>query len=455
MLMLTNIVRAVVCLLLVGAATAAADEIVLFDFERPGLGAKWSAFGKLRAAREPVEEAPPQAEIPPAGHAVTIATDGNGGLFAKSGAIPGDWRAYGELRFWLYCPQPGGNGDAVPPPPELEVQLVERDGRARFWRKVVVDHTGWKRYSLPLKWMRWGEGRIPQWDRADRLGFWFRSAAEVSIDNISVVTDESPRPAQWSDDDVLRLAFPGNPAEEVRIERRQHVTLLTDAAELRTAELADHLERVAAEVFRQLDFLPPAEEPARLIVFSTRDAYREFPHRLATQLGGSAEAPQSSGFTVRGIATSYWDEKFGTLRPVYTHEFVHALLTPALRLRNKSEWLHEGLAVHFQLQFHPQPNMGDIVRNGIGDPRAHSPLEELCNGRPIPPTRYWQAMTVAELLLLDDDFHDRRLRLVRGMQSAGSTQLQPHLNELGVDNWKQLTEQWISRCRDEYAADLK
>ena len=48
--------------------------------------------------------------------------------------------------------------------------------------------------------------------------------------------------------------------------------------------------------------------------------------------------------TMHGISTSYWDPRFGTFRPVFTHEFVHSLLAHGAVLSNHSEWFHEGEA---------------------------------------------------------------------------------------------------------------
>ncbi|MDQ3621808.1 MAG: hypothetical protein M3463_04865 [Verrucomicrobiota bacterium] len=162
-----------------------------------------------------------------------------------------------------------------------------------------------------------------------------------------------------------------------------------------------------------LPFLEESSDLAPLLVFSSRDAYRAFPARLAAKLNAEATVPRAGGFTVFGIATSFWDPEQGSLRPVYTHEFVHALLSDRLRLDNRGEWLHEGLASRYQLRFHPQENFGAIVADGLAAASRRLPLERLCDGQPIPSNRYWQALTVAGMLLQQEKYAPRAGRLFK------------------------------------------
>lgn len=432
------------------AAACPADEIVLFDFERRGLGEQWSAVGKITAARVPVAGEIPEGEIAPAGQMLALTSEGAGGIYAREGTLPGDWRTFREVRFWM---RRAGEPAADAKPAALELQLLEADGRTRFWRKIEVAHGGWRQYRVPLKWMRWGDGRIPRWDRIERLGFWFRDAADLHLDAVSVITGESPAETELTADDLRRLAFPDLPRDEVRIAERGPVLLLTNAGELRTEELAAHLGQVWAAVFAELDFLPKPPRAVPLIVFASRGQYRAFPPRLAALMNSQAPPPPSDGFTLQAISTSYYDEKRGTLRPVYTHEFVHAVLTPSLELQNKGEWLHEGLAVCFQMRFHPQADLVQIVRGGMADPSAHLPLEQLCHGGPIPSSRYWQAMTVVEMLLKDEELRKRLPGLIEAFRAAGSTDLGPQLMPVLQSDWESMTARWRRFCEQTYRAE--
>ena len=427
------------------------DPHRLFDFETP-LTQNWSASGDLRAAgaRAP---ATPEADGPrPQGRCVNVRTAGRAALVARSGRIPDDWRKFQELSFWIYRSTEAARDH---PQSVLEVQLFEPDGRARFWRRVAVTHSGWKKYSVPLNRFRWATGRVPRWERLDRLGFWFRDAAELSIDTIWLTPGPSdPKsPGAYLAGPVLAsLAFPA-PGQRPRNHVGQHVELWTDAARLEPQLLVRHLDQVAEAVRRDYPFLPPlaGDDCPQMLVFADESAYRAFPGRLAAWLGASAEAPRSTGYTVHGISTSYWDERFGSRRPVYVHEFVHGLVSRTLRLPSgNADWLHEGLASTYQLRFHPQPSFAQLVRAGVADPAAHTPLPELCNGKAVPMNRYWQAMTVVETLRLDPDYAPRVAALWAALAERGSSDLTPHLATVLDTDWASLTRSWKSHCLTTY-----
>ena len=146
----------------------------------------------------------------------------------------------------------------------------------------------------------------------------------------------------------------------------------------------------------------------------------------------------------------FWSEKFGTLRPVYTHEYVHALITKTLFLPSQGSWLHEGLASHVQIHFHPQPNLRDIVSEGIANPRLHLPLQALCNGNRISVKRYWQALTVVETLLSVDRYRQNLPRLLHAFQQSGSTDLTSQLELAFPVSWEKFTDTWYRFCRTHY-----
>jgi hypothetical protein len=447
-----TLIRQFGCALLIwlaaAVAPAAAKDLVLFDFERGGLSDDWSAVRNIQVSRQPLAAPPPPAgEGAPQGAALDISTKGSGGLYAKSGRIPADWLKYRDLTFWMYR---SPDEAARHPTSHLEVQLLEANAHAHFWRKVDVDHTGWKRYTVPLRWMRWGNGCVPRWDHLDRIGFWFRDAAEVEIDAVALVEGTEPRSAELSADELRNVAFPGAKADEIKAAQTKNIWLLSDARTLNEPQLVKHLEAVADSIFRELPFLPRPETATPLLVFATRDEYRQFVPRFAAQLNSAGAPPTSGGFSLQGVSTSYWDETQGTLRPVYTHEFAHGLLARSLRIPNSGEWLHEGLASHFQMRFHPQKDLPQIVSQGLKDePR----LSDLCSGKKIALNQYWQAMTVVELLLSHETYRQHWPELIAAFQKSGSTNLEPHLESVLHTTWPQFTQDWQAYCRKQFPAD--
>src|SRR5690606_13700444 len=220
----------------------------------------------------------------------------------------------------------------------------------------------WKKFSLPLRYFRWSDGRIPRWDRIATWGFWFRDGAQVQIDDVVLLRQDDPDSALLQPADYRALAFPDSKEADVRILERDRLLLATNARALDLEKLAAHLALVDRQLHDDFPHLDDAPWPATLLVFETREQFQAFTPRFAQRMQSEAAPPRSGGYTVRGISTSYWDETLGTLRPVYTHEFIHSALARGMGLQNKNEWLQEGLATHYQLRFHPQKNFNAIVR---------------------------------------------------------------------------------------------
>ena len=438
------------CLWIIGlcfvAATARADETArtLFAFDEPTAADAWVAVNGLPL----VIGIPPEAAAAnagPQGKAAHLKAAAAGGLFAKRDAAPLDWSKVRTAKFWAYRSAEAAAASAATP---IEVQFVEGDGKTRFWRKVDLNHTGWKQYEVPLRWCRWSTGRIPQWSRVVRIGFWCREAGDFWIDDVAVVESTETDAAELSAEELCDFAFPAA-GKKTRLERGKKVTLITDIAELDAPQLAAHLDKAAAAVAADLPFL--GETPAgRIALFADRTAYQQFTVRTAEMLNSAAQPPTSGGFTFWGIATSFWDPTYGTLRPVYLHEFVHSYLDSALQLDNSGEWLHEGMASHYQLRFHPQENFGEIVRNGISDPGNYQPLETLLNGKKIELNAYWQAATLVDMLLHDEAYRAKLPGLLNALREAGSTDLGPHIQPYLGKSFEELTADWQAFCKRTY-----
>ncbi len=425
---------------LLGAACSAPfGPDTRLDFEQEGLANTWSASGAIQASRRPVPEA--AGEGGPAGHGVELRAGAGTTLYTKNGVVVPDWRSFEGVSFWVYR-----DTDEVEARPTvtIEMQLYESDGRARFWRRVLLDRAGWTQVVVDLRWCSWGGGRIPRWDAIARLALHFRDETHLWIDSIEIVDEEDGPGARVPLEELGETVFSGRAA--LRFHADDAIEILTDAAALDLAAVSSHLAAVRASVDHDLPFLdPPAERP-RVLVFAQDEDYRAFPGRLAERLVRSAAPPAGDGFTLMGIAGTVYDPAQGNVRPTLTHEFVHALLSRCIAIDNSTEWLHEGFANHFQLRFHPQASVASIVRRGISDPSRRLPLARLCDGKPIPTRAYWQAATLVRMLIEDAAFSSHLAELLAGMRAAGSTALEPHLETLGVEGFDELTERWIEFC---------
>lgn len=428
-------------------SSAFARELLTFDGTSGGEQLTVLARSKLEFWQP--EKADSEKGPAPSGRALRLSGGPGCGLVIKSKRLGEvDWRKSGTLAFWLHR-----SADEVKEHPTVsfDVHLIEEDRKAYFWRKLEANHSGWKKIEMPLDWFRWSNSRIPRWDKVQSLAFLLRDSATLTIDTVWTEPTETVRGDFPSADSVAAVAFPkDDSAPKSRSLETRDVQLLTNAKSLDLEQLAGHLASVAKEIRREMPFLPELDRGSLLVIFQTRDEYRQFVPRYAKQLNSEANLPESAGFTVEGVSTSSWDEQYGTLRPVYTHEFVHGYLCRTLRLASHGDWLHEGLASRFQLKLHPQANLNEIIRAGMKSPKSHDPLRDLCDGHRIASNRYWQASTICQMLMTDERYRASFPILLERLRDSKSNDLGPHLEPVWQTDFDKLTDDWQAFCEREF-----
>jgi len=450
-----------------GSETAAV--VVLEDFEGDRLSRTWTAVRRLTARRAPLPEAitpdawrDADADAPrpagarpqpprPRGSAVQVETDGSAGLFTRAGAVRADWSRAVAMNVWIHVAEPD---DADAGPVVIEAQFYERDGAGtRFWRKLELK-PGWQHVRVPMRWCRWGGPQVPRWSEVDRFGLWFRGPAEVWVDSLALELAESDDVSVPLAEDLLPIAWPDPDARKAAtVTRDGAVALLTDVPDLDAGAIK---ARLARAVHAMRDTLgkavarmgtTPEDGSVTLIVFQREREYRTFPLRLAEAMHSEAAPARADGYTLHGVATSYYKPELGSDRPVWVHEYVHAYVARWLGLPNRNEWFHEALATWIQLRFHPQEGVEKIVHRGVADPTLHLPLKRLTDGDAIPLDRYWQAMTVLDMLITDDALAPHLPAILAHFRDTGSTNLQAALDAVRRDapelpTWPRFVEQW-------------
>lgn len=366
---------------------------ILFDFESPGLSPHWNMTGGGSASREDCAPGWCLRVKAPAGASIA------------SGSVPTDWTGFGELSFRALT--------AVDT--TLDVRVTAGEGRASFWRRVDVRGGAWRDIRLPLGWLRRDDGPTPDWSTVDGVTFTFRDASNVWLDDIALATGSPVLTAE-----AVAKVTGGT------VTGGRHVAVVSLVPSLDAVKLASRLDAVADRVRADLPFLGPLATPVPLVVFPDEASYRAGVAHIGTAFAANAQAPQAGGFTLEGIATSYWDASLGVERPVYVHEFVHALLSRTASLPNRGEWLQEGLATWYQVQPHPQSNLDDVVSGQLARP---FPLSRLCDGERIDMSLYADAWTVVGTLLQDPGWAGTLPRLFEAAGRTGSTSLA----DLGVD----------------------
>lgn len=439
-------------LTLILSAVVLGDE--LLTFEDGKLADQFEALPDSNVVRWTPESDVESSRPRPSGRAVRLSATAGGGFVTKSAVIGDtDWRQVQSLGLWLHRTAVEAREH---PSVELDIQLIEQDRRAHFWRRLEVAHVGWQQVVLPLDWFVWSHDRIPSWEHVRYLGFRLRDAGSVTIDTVWTEPAKQERDEFLDAVDIGRIAFPtpardGNsetsitePPRSRTLETRD-VQLLTNAPTLDLERLAAHLKLAASLVRTELPFLVEPHRGPVLVVFRSADEYRQFIPQLARRFSLRIDSPDSDGYTLEGISMSSWNDKFGSLRPVYVHEFLHGYLLRAARLPLHGDWLHEGLATHFQLRLHPQDDLPQIIAAGLSAKNS-LPLNELCDGRRIPTTRYWQAATLCQLLLSEPKYRRQLPKFFERLATANSIDLGPHLKPVWGTDWEQFTADWRKHC---------
>lgn len=399
-------------------------------------GAEWAGRASLRATEPGVVGGQDPPEPPVGEPGLEMVWSGAGGVrvpafAAPAGVDPAATEAL-VLEVFLHGPMPA----------ELELTLAEPDGRAAFRRKVEIVPDEWLTVEVPLRWMRWEQGRVPRWPEVRELQLQAGGAGLV-VRRIGWLGGANSPGALPLAAEMQQLAF-----DDHAVQRFDQLGLRVWSEapqdQVAVAQLGRHLAEVRDLVVAEWGL--PAQSldgrPPTLLVFRDRASYREFVPRYAAALGAAAARPDSGGYHLQGWALSYFDPRFGTLRPVFTHEFAHSVLAHhALLDGSRSDWFHEGVAVRVQMRFHPQADLGEIVRRGLR--RGALPLRTLCDGSSLQMQHYWQAMSVVDWLIDSGEVTpETRRALVRAMQESGDTALGPHVKPvLGLD-WGQFETAW-------------
>ena len=412
----------------------AAPTKLQFDFEDAKAPQNWTTIAGATFSIEDVPSAETEAHKVPRGKCLHVVAKRGSGIVTSLDAVPRDWRNIGSVNFWAKCEAPG----VV----VIEMRMVEADRKTLAWRKFEIKSGDWQKISLPLAWFRMGAGRVWRWDSIRYLELRFRQDCEIFIDAIQSIPGSAYRSMQ----EIAKVAFPRTRSENIHLVQNEDAILMTNC-ELDAPKVLAHLSKVKVAITKQLPFLKAPMNKPILIVFANRDEYRAFVPRFATMLGAEAREPGSEGVTIEGIATSFLDLARGDIRPVFTHEFVHSYLHQSMLLPNRSDWLQEGLAVHFQRKFHAEANFAENMQRVMNDRKLQMPLRTLTSGQGIPVTQYWQAMTVVELLMKNPKYSGNFETLVAEFTKAGTTNLAPHIEKILKTNFDELEKDWRESCK--------
>ena len=406
---------------------------VLFDFEgNTKLSNEWTASGKIQASRSDVEN----------GKALHISADDKFAIYSKSGlARVNDFEKVETISFRVRS--------QTDKPNRLDLIALEGDRKALFWTKIMVKGKDWQSVKIPLRWFRWESLRAPNWSRVKSLGFRGSKGVDVWIDDISIQDEHVTEGAYATIADYESLMTNGNP-EACRSFCDDELWLFTDAPDLDADVLLRQLKSVRETYLKQIPIDKAyLDAPPKMFVFGDRASYQQFSIRYAKKLNAVGRAPQSSGYHLQGLATSFYDADLGSVRSVYAHEFVHSMNSFYLRLdSSKSDWLQEGLATFYQLKTTPQKGVSDIIQTGLDKADFRTPLSKLTNGKSIGQNRYWQAATLVHFLMTDERVSPKWPKLLERVRLSGSVDLGKHLEAVYEISFDELEAQWLEYARN-------
>ena len=403
------------------------------------LGVMFTASGKVSVT---AGEAPADAvNSGAAGRAAKIISKGDFAFYTRDKIVKFDPKMADTIRFQVY--NPDGKKQ------RFDFMAVEKDKRAIFWRKVEFDHEGWKNFELPMEWFRWNHGRAPVWENVDSIGIRGSRGLDFQIDGIEVadlVADHGPN---LSVDSLAKAILPES--KTLRTRDEGGVWLITDYEELDIDTLHDHLKVVKKQV---LTWFPQWKEkenarPPVLVVAKDRKEYLRIFKRLGDQYIATVTPPTASGCHLQGIGASFFDPKWGTKRPVFTHEFTHSIAGSMGRINfSGTGWFQEGLANYTQTRFHPQQGLHKLIRTGMENPEARGDLAKLTTTGRVQLHRYWQVMTLVDFLLNDPEMKTKLPDLISRFDSTGNTGLGLHIEPVYEMDFDQLKAKWSAYVLD-------
>lgn len=426
------------------ASAPATQAAAWMDFEDDGTLDSW-LFDRRATSISLAAVAGDHGEGGPSGSALLVDGKPGGFAYTKSGVLPRyvlpDACA---VSFWI---KPEG---ATAVPTEIEIQFLEPGGNSRFWRRIIVEESGWQQIEMPLRFFRTRGARLPSWDDVAHLGILTRGEGKYLVDNINFTTEEGCRPYNTLRQ-LREIGLPNAPEGTVRVARRDKYAIMTDAAELDLSALEVLIAATVAVMENLFPYIPAVQPQPVLIVFGNEADYRAFPNRLASTLGAGAPEPGSGGYTVEGVATSFFIPAMGYRRPVFVHEFVHSWLSRNGRLAVDGRWFHEAVANYIQLQFYPQADFPDIVRSSfaiLDEPAAY--LRSITGDEVISMRDYWALATLFHMFVERESYRAGLETLYRLMLEKSSFNLEPLLGDaFGVD-MEQLAQDWKAFCQETY-----
>lgn len=431
------------CLIWLVPVRAEETVATLEDFDGAvKLSRRWTAVGDIGVERKRVEDDVPLAGV--AGHVVRCTVARGATLAVKDGFPRPDYEKFDKIRFRIRAEDASREN-----PSAFEFRAFSAARRASLWRKFSVQSNEWQVIDLPMEFFRYSSGANLGWDEVSRFGVRFRNAGTVSFDGFELVADDDGSP-RLTVEQLARFAF-GDDSEDggdgdgdngdAMIERDKRFAVITNDPRVNAKQAIAEFNKLFDLVYADFPELPKPTALVPTLIFANEREYREFWPKFGAAFEAKVPPVTSSGYSLLGVAGSSYSDEYGPVRPVLVHETCHALLGRPLGVSNSSEWLHEGLANYYQLNWTRQ-NVFELVRRRVESGNL-IPLRKLTNGERVPIRNYAQVTLFVKWMLADDDRKSRFTAAMKDMRKRCSTALPPICERHFGKTIEDLEREWV------------
>jgi len=429
-----------VSFLLFPSSVLAEESVLLIeDFDgETKLSNRWTAAGEIQVARVNYEPNAPDEINGAEGRVAECKASPRSLFLAKRGLRRPPFEHFDQIRFRIQVSEASAES-----PVTFEFQVRSEQRPATLWRKFVVDKDTWQVVTLPMQHFRYSSGSSLDWTEVSRIGVVFRERCDVKLDGFELVSSEKDSDPYFTPEEVGAFAF----GEQLKTTSNERFAIMTDDDRVDRKRTLEQCDRLYELVFRDFPKLDKPKRQIPILVFSTERKYREFWPRLGSLYVASVPPVKSTGYSLLGIAGTFYSDKFGDVRPVLIHEACHAMLAPSIGLSNSSEWLHEGLANYYQLDWTKQ-DIHKLNRARLRNGKMR-PLRELLSGQRIPMDDYAQVTLWTKWLLSDELRRKQFAKALREMRKRNSTRLEPICEDVFGEKLGELELGWLRWCEQQ------
>lgn len=413
-------------------AVALEKPLLISDFDQTVPAQKWMKSGNVILKLSDTSQSQIK-EI--SGNALNVTfEDKKSFIYSPSSLFNSELKSYDHVTFWLHKQD---EGDVV-----FEFQIMDKSNTSRFWRKVTVSHKGWKKITLPLRWFRWAGKISPSWNEISRIAFFPRAKCSFVVDQIQF-EDLDGKAGLFvnSAEDISKNLLPDSDPKSYE----KDFLIVSENKKVDVQKLGEHFEKVLNEIYLKVPSLKREKNEAKpyLVIVNDGEGFKKALGKFGELQVSQVPGTELSGYSMMNSAFSSYSEKYGTMRPVYLHEFMHAVMATQGRILKSHNWVHEGFANYIQMKYQPQKGLGKIILQSMNREGLNNHILKLTENDDIQFKDYVYVLMIAETLWECEKYSTKIGQFFEYVENSGDT------------NFKEILKKIYQKSFDEFMADLK